>query len=249
MASETRIQPRRFPPAEVWPPDDTEESILGIHLHQTTITNLRWGTNEAGRIGVAPGQPAKWEATDQLLFLGCVRPNGTAYRTYPDLFVYPHPIDPRPGSFSLEGDGPPVLIIEVLSDSTYEADLDVARGKGYSYARAGVREYLAIDPTGAFLPEGIRAWRLDAGVYRPWEAEADGHWHSAQIGVAIGLEGMLASVYTREGRRMLHEGEIERALAERDEALAQRDEELARKDAELARLQRLLDERQGTSGK
>ena len=69
------------------------------------------------------------------------------------------------------------------------------------------------------------------GDYRPWEPDEDGRWQSAQIEVAIGLEGMLASVYTRDGRRILREGEIEK--------------ELARKDAELERLRRLLDERQG----
>jgi len=160
-----------------------------------------------------------------------VRPDGSAYRTYPDVFVYPRLIDPDRGSMTLEVDGPPVLIIEVLSEATYEADVDLVRGKGYSYARAGAPEYMALDPTGRFLPEGIRAWRLVEGIYRPWEPDGDGRWQSAQIEVAIGLEGMLASVYTRDGRRMLREGEIE--------------EELARKDAELERLRRLLTDRQG----
>jgi hypothetical protein len=43
----------------------------------------------------------------------------------PDVFVFPHPIDPMQGSFNLTQDGAPVLIIEVLSESTYEADLDL----------------------------------------------------------------------------------------------------------------------------
>ena len=47
---------------------------------------------------------------------------------------------------------------------------------------------------------------------------------------------MLASVYTRDGRRILREGEIE-------EERARLREELARKDAELERLRRLLDDR------
>ena len=89
----------------------------------------------------------------------------------------------------------------------------------------------SVPDAGHFLPEGIRAWRLVEGVYRPWEPDEDGRWQSAQIDGAVGLEGMLASVYTRDGRRMLREGEIE--------------EELARKDAELERLRGLLDERQG----
>ena len=40
MASETRTYAQAVPPAEVWPPDDTEESVLGTNLHQTTIRNL-----------------------------------------------------------------------------------------------------------------------------------------------------------------------------------------------------------------
>ena len=49
MASKTQTRPQPFPPLEAWPPDDTEESILGTDLHQTTITNLRWGINEVAR--------------------------------------------------------------------------------------------------------------------------------------------------------------------------------------------------------
>lgn len=64
----------------------------------------------------------------------------------------------RRSSFSLAKDGPPPLVIEVLSDSTFEADRDLVRGKGRSYVRAGVSEYLALDPTGDFLTEGIR-WK------------------------------------------------------------------------------------------
>ncbi len=231
MASETRTAARPFPPGDVWPPNDTEESILGSDLHQATITNLRLGLNEAARVGLPPGQPVPWQALSQIALLGCVRPDGSSYRTYPDLFVYPRPVDPARTSLTLAVDGPPTLIVEVLSEATYEADLDLVGGKGYSYARAGVREYLALDPTGRFLPEGIRAWRLAEGAYRPWEPDAGGRWHSATIAAAIGLEGARAAVYARDGRRLLREGEIEA--------------ELARKDAELERLRRLLAERRG----
>jgi hypothetical protein len=157
MASGT--QPTAHPslPGDVWPPDDTEESILGTDLHQGTITNLRFGINEAARLGLPSGQSVPWQALNQITLLGCVRPDGSAYRTYPDLFVYPRPIAPARSSLAVAVDGPPVLVVEVLSESTYEADLDLVRGKGYSYARAGVPEYLVLDPTGAFLSEGIRA--------------------------------------------------------------------------------------------
>jgi hypothetical protein len=230
MASETRTRARPFPPTGKWPPDDTEESVLGTDLHQTTITNLRWGINEIARLRRAPEGPVPWKALSQNALLGCLHFDGSSYRTYPDVFVYRHPIDPDRGSVTLAADGPPILVIEVLSDSTYEADIDIVRGKGYSYAHAGVREYLAVDPTGAFLPEGIRAWHLVDETYRLWAPHGDGRWHSAQIDVAIALEGAMATVYTRDGRRILREGEVE--------------EELTRLHQELDRLRRLLDARQ-----
>jgi len=258
MASETQARPRMAAPTHPWPPHDTEESILGTDLHQTTITNVRWGINEVAHLHQTPGQPVPWKALSQLALLGCLHPDGSTYRTYPDVFVYPRPVDERQGSFTPLRDGAPILIVEVLSESTYDADLDLVYGKAYSYARAGVQEYLTLDPMGLFLPEGIRAWRLTEGAYNPWEPEADGRWHSQQIEVAISLEGVRAAVYTREGHRILREGEVEVERArlqgevEAERARLQRDaeaerarlnEELARRDAEVERLRRLLDER------
>ncbi len=230
------IQTHRWPaaPADEWPPDDTEESVcMGILLHQTTITNVRWGINEAARVGLALGQPPAWSAMGQTLLLGCVRYNGTAYRTMPDVFIYPREIDMLRGSVSIADEGPPLLTIEVLSEDTFTWDLNVDRGKGYSYAHAGIQEYVALDPTGTYLEEGIRAWRLDGGVYRRVELGANRRWQSAQIGIAIGLEGLLATVYARDGQRMPREGEVVRELARRDAELARRDAELAQRREEL----------------
>ena len=231
MASETQMQPRPFPPVDAWPPDDTEENILGTDLHQMTIMNLRWGLNEVARLCRTPQGPMPWQALSQITVFGCLRPDGTDYRTMPDVFVYLRPIDQNRGSLAIEIDGPPALIIEVLSESTYRTDLDLERGKGYSYARAGVREYLAIDPTGAFLPERARAWRLADGAYRPWPSDVQGRWMSDEIAAAVGLEGPLATIYTHEGERQLHEGEFS--------------EERTRMREELAQLRRLVDEFRG----
>ena len=107
MASKTHTRLEPFPPMEAWPPDDTEESILGTDLHQTTITNLRLGINEVARLRQVPAQSVPWKALSQIALLGCVRPDGSAYRTYPDVFVYPRLIDPDRGSMTLEVDGPP----------------------------------------------------------------------------------------------------------------------------------------------
>jgi Uma2 family endonuclease len=114
---------------------------------------------------------------------------------------------------SIDADGPPTLIIEVLSESTFETDLDLERGKAYSYAHAGVAEYLVIDPTGQILPESIYAWRLKDGSYQPWRAAADHRWHSEQLPVALAVEGIWAKVYsTVTGEAMLLESQIRSEL-------------------------------------
>jgi Uma2 family endonuclease len=231
MASEAQARARSLVVDPVWPPDDTEESIVGVDLHQRTILSSRLGINEAALLAAEPGAQLPWYATDQVLLLGCLRPDGTAYRTMPDVFVFPHPIDPLQGSFSLAQDGPPVLIIEVLSESTYAWDLDLERGKGYSYARAGVQEYLTLDPTYQWLPGGGQGWRLVQGAYQPWERDEAGRWRCESIGVSIGLEGTMVTIHTHAGVAIPLEGQIMATLAHKD---AQHASELARKDAQYA---------------
>ncbi len=243
VALTTEALLRALLPVPAWPPDDTEESVVGTDLHQMTIMNLRWGINEVARARTAPGRPAPWQALSQIIVTGFPRPDGTRFQALPDVFVYRHPVDQTRTSLALGVDGPPALIIEVLSDSTYDSDLDLVKGKGYSYAQAGVREYLTLDPTGRFLEEPGRGWRLIEGAYQLWPPDGQGRWRSEELTLAIGLEGVLAAVYTPEGRRMLREGEIEEERArlgeERDRANAERDQA----NAELERLRRLLDER------
>ena len=234
-----------------WPPNDTEESVLGTDLHQTTITNLRIGLNECARIGVPEDQPAPWHASSQVLLLGCRRPDGSYYRTYPDVNVYQKPFEAGRTARTIDSDGPPALIVEVLSESTYEGDLDLTAGKPYSYSHAGVMEYVTVDPTRQFVPEGIRAWRLVDRAYIRWEANHDNRWQSEQIPVTFALEGAWAGVYSSiTGQRILLEGQFmaelarrDAELAQRDAELAQRDAELAQRDVELARLRKLLESR------
>ena len=247
MTSEAQVLPQAALRAPAWPSHDTEESVLGTDQHQTTITNLRLGLNEAARIGLTSKQVAPWLAFSQTALIGCRRPEGSLYRTYPDVFINRGPLDRQRGSTIIATDGPPLLIIEVLSEATYEADGDLDRGKGWSYADAGVREYLIFDQTGRFGANKIRAWRLAGSRYQPWLPTADGRWHSATIGVAFALEDEEIIVYTRDGHRMLREGEIERerrrlqAEIERDRLRAQA--ELSAQQAEIERLRRLLAER------
>jgi hypothetical protein len=203
--------PAQQRPVALWPPDDTEESIVGVDRHQFDITSLRLGLNEEAH-RLAAGQPWPWQAITQIRLLGCRRPDGPAYTVYPDVMIFPRPMDTNQGSYTLAQDGPPVLIVEVASEATYQADLDLERGKGWTYADAKVTEYLVLDPSGQFVPELGRGWRLVGRGYRPWRRDRAGRWVSAGLGVAIGVDEGLAAVYGVDGRRQLREGEIGAAL-------------------------------------
>jgi hypothetical protein len=236
------------PAPAVWPADDTEESVLGTNLHQTAIRLLIAGINEAAALATPEGAPVPWQAGGQTMIRQFRHPDGSAYTTLPDVFVYLHPWDDTRRSLNVPEDGPPVLVIEVLSKETYENDLDLVRGKGYSYRQAGVREYLTLDPQYRYAPEGGLGWRLDRGEYRPWRRDAGGRWESRVIPLAFGLEGARAAVYLPDGHRLLREGEVERTLRERDrqqqQALAEQ-ERLRRVVAEHDRLrQEALEEQE-----
>jgi hypothetical protein len=211
------------PPAQTWPPDDTEESVVGTNRHQEAIGALKLGLNEVASAVAPSGEPWPWQAYRQTTITGWRHSDGSAYTTLPDVYVYRQALDLRRASLSLERDGPPLLVVEVLSPTTYQADLDLEHGKGYSYRQGGVLEYLTLDPTGEFAgyrPEQGRAWRLEKGAYRPWLPDRHGRWHSAHLDVAIGLEGAQVAVYAPNGRRQLREGEIHREPARREEELA-----------------------------
>ena len=194
--------------AALWPPDDTEESVLGTNIHQDTIVAVRGGINQAASRAARP-----WRAGGQTNVAGFFRPDGSPYTTLPDVFVYRVPFDRRRATLSLAADGPPALVVEVLSPETYAADLDLERGKGYSYRRGGVAEYLTLDPLGGYLPEQGRGWRLAGGAYVPWGRGAAGRWAS-DIGFAIGFEGVRVIVYDASGREMPDEDHVQGALDE-----------------------------------
>ena len=196
------------PALSLWPPDDTEESVLGTNLHQTAITAVRTGANEA-----ASQEEQPWQAGSQTIVAGFVRPDGRPYTTLPDVFVYREPFDLRRATLSLAEDGPPALIVDVLSDDTWKADLDLERGKPFSYRRGGVAEYLALDPLQQFMGRDGRGWRLVGGAYVPWEQGAGGRWTS-RLGFSVGWEGARAVVYDANGRLMPGEGQVLRAIAE-----------------------------------
>ncbi|MGH2388228.1 MAG: Uma2 family endonuclease [Chloroflexota bacterium] len=224
-------------PYTAWPPDDTEESVVGTDRHQMTIINVRLGINELAHVAAQPGEALPWHALSQTVLIGCRRRDGTAFRTMPDVFVYKKPIDPDRGSVSLEDDGPPALIVEVASPSTFTKDLDARKGKAWSYEQAGVHEYLVLDPTGQFVPTLVWARRLRRGHYESWEPGPDGLWWSEEIPIGIGVVDGAVMVHDRAGGGLLREGEFLTSIANArlDAARAQAVAERAQAEAERER--------------
>jgi hypothetical protein len=242
MASTAVSQAQRH---TAWPPDDTEESVVGTDRHQMTIINLRLGINELAHAAVQPGRPVPWHALSQTVLLGCRRRNGTDYSTMPDVFVYKKSIDQDRGSVSLEQDGSPVLIVEVASPSTFAKDLDERAGKAWSYEQAGVREYVVVDPTGRLVPTLVWARRLSEGRYRTWEPNTDGLWWSEEIPIGIGVADGAVTVYDRAGGGLLREGELLTSIAYARAEAAQARAEAAQAQAEAAELRRKLADLEG----
>jgi hypothetical protein len=252
------------PPTPGWPPDDTEDSVLGTNLHQATITHLRTGLNDVASLLAPSDQPPPWQALSQTGISGLRRWDGSEMTVLPDVFVYDRPVDERLATLPLLEYGPPLLVVEVLSPTTRDSDLDLRHGKGYSYAQAGVLEYLILDPEGTDLPEQGQGWRLEGSGYVPWRREASGRWQSQVIPVAVAFEGTRLVVFGPEGQRQLREGEVAREVARlrelaqeaarlREEVARLREENavlrryearLARLEAELGELRRRLEQRE-----
>ena len=205
-------QPRARTALAPWPPDDTEESVLGTHYHQDAITNARTGINEVAVALTAGGDPP-FRAGGQTLITGMRHPDGSPYRVFPDVFVYPFAFDMALPSMDLRRHGPPSLAVEVLSDWNWRDDIDMAAGKGWTYADAGIAEYLILDPLTSHIGVQGQGWRLEGGRYTPWAPDAHSRWMSA-LGFGLGFEGLLLAVCDAEGRAVPREGRILRSLAE-----------------------------------
>jgi len=229
---------RMYQPDLRWPPDDTEESVVGTDWHQTTITNLRLGINEIARAAMHKGEPLPWQASGQIMITGLRRHDGSLYQVLPDVFIYRKPFERGRQSLSLRRDGPPALIVEVASESTYEADLDLDEGKGWTYARAAVQEYVVVDPSGLYMEAPLCAWCLVNGHYQEMPLDAEGIWRSRDLPLGIGFPDGQVAVYDGESRRQLREGEISLFVM-------QQQGEIVQQLAEITELRRRLRELEG----
>ena len=170
--------------------------------------------------GRAPGRQTAPVAPDCMLFLRPIaRSRFRSYRTWEV--------------------GAPAWVLEILSDDTWENDVDAKRDL---YARLGVEEYWFYDPEGVQHEDSagtLAAFRLRAGVYEaiaPLRHPAAGAvaavYPSAVLGVALGVDRQRHLRLYDAGRQAWYQTADEAHA----EAQAERD---ARQHAE-ARLQELL---------
>jgi hypothetical protein len=229
--------------AAQWPADDTEESVMGSEYHQHVIDAVRDGLR---MIAYVPNAP--WHVLSQVPIAGFRRPNGTPYTMLPDVFVHPKP-NPHPTSgqaLTFAEVGVPLLAVEVLSETTHRQDLDEQRGKGWSYANAGVPAYIMVDYGRYYMDEPVHARRLEHGRWAPWPTNDAGHWESAALGVSFAFDGLYLRVYDAAGVLMPlpHEArgllaDMERQRAALDRQLAEQEQRLAGRDDLIERIRRL----------
>lgn len=230
-------------------PDDTEETLVGSSIHQGAIVGLYTSLTLCG-----PRRGLPWFVGNQIKLVIWRRGRKRPYQPSPDILVHPTLTSVPRTALLIDIVGPPALIIEVASPSTaLESDLNLNSpdGKPGVYAEIGVAEYLVYDPTGEFIPEGIRARRLGPDGYVPWEPEANGRWVSRALGgIAFAQQGVQLRVYDQDGRLVplseefadmvdAHDGQLaerDRQLAEQGREMVERDRQIAALEAELRRL-------------
>ena len=159
-------------------------------------------------------------------------------------------------SFAVEHDGPPDLVLELLSFGTWQKDVGVGRGldaKLRFYAECGVREYWLYDPEGYRTDGGsvLQGFRLHAQAYREIATAPEGAlWWSDALQTHWGLtlqqhrvSGPYAQLRVRDPETGTWYAAEHQRIRERrqDKArLAAQTAQMAEKDAQIARLKRQL---------
>ncbi len=133
--------------------------------------------------------PGAYAASDMFVY----RRRGSIAGLAPDVFVAfgARALDRHGGkrnSYKLfEGEPVPSFVLEVLSGTTADRDLDRKRD---AYAEWGVTEYWMFDPFGKRIPRFISAERLASGEYQAIEPlPGTAVYPSAVLGVELRAEG------------------------------------------------------------
>lgn len=215
-------------------PDDTEEALLGSMLHQRVIVS---NVNSLSRHNKR--EQRGWKIGNQLKLIVPRRAGRRPYQPSPDIIVHTAAeVSEYQNSLHINIYGPPALAIEICSPATALAhDLDTINpdAKPQVYARIGIPEYLVHDPTGEFIEEVIKAWRMGPhGAYEPWLPDPEtGRWHSA-LGISFAPQGIMLRVYDAAGELIPDNDDMDLILADREAMLAEQGAQLAEQREELA---------------
>jgi len=222
--------------------DDTEESVMGSDWHQEAIFEAHGPLLSHAEAHHTAASAVPWYVSSQVTVIVPLPRRVRPWQPKPDLFVV---VGLPPGhrtSYDTRREGPmPQFVLEVASESTWRDDVAEKRDL---YALAGVQEYLVFDPTGTFLAERLRGWRVGQDGWQGWPpaVQPDGQvaWHSAVLGLSVRAEGpLLRFAHPVLGPLPLRR---EVALRLRDAEQAHESERKAREAAEqaLADLRRQL---------
>lgn len=212
--------------------DDTEEDLVGADWHQEAIRAAVYSLRD-----LAVDRQSPWHVGDQLTLVGA-KPDGTAWRPSPDIMVHPRGgTDPR-NEMVVRSDGPPALVIEVASPSTWAYDVDAHEGKAFGYAYLGVLDDLIFDPHADLWGTSCRGWQLRDGVAHEWRPGADGRYHTSMLGISLQSDGSLLRVFDPEGRPVPFYSENTQRLRAQVHDIQTLEQRVAALEAALARLQR-----------
>jgi Uma2 family endonuclease len=213
--------------------DDDEETLVGSSFHQDGIN----GTYDSVR-NYRDRHDLPWFVGNQIKLFIPRRDGLPAAAPSPDILIHPTLGVEGRYSLSLATDGPPGLVMEFLSPATARnRDLNTqsTEGKPHLYESCGIPEYLTFDPLSDYVPGQVRAWRLGpAGVYVPWEPDAEGHWVSAVLGISFVPSGRWLDVYDGQRQRIPRNEDVNRLQDEAAELRAERDRAL-REQERIAR--------------
>jgi Uma2 family endonuclease len=196
--------------------DDAEEDLVGASWHQRAI---RATSSSLERVAATRQLP--WLVGDQLTLVA-TKPDGTAWRPSPDIMVYAQGGPAERAEMVAATDGLPALVIEVLSQSTWEYDVNAQDGKAWGYLQLGVPFYLVFDPHADLQGIPCRGWRQDGGQVEPWLPEPDGRYHVPTLGISFQPEGSLLRVHDPDGKPVPIEMEMALRIAALEAELAQR---------------------------
>ena len=236
VASEANVKPRQdqVHPCIAYPdlyPVKGPRVVAGrIHYHAVKILDRSLARHLQGM------RAAAYEiAGDAYLHA-----QGGRRRVAPDLVLYLVPRSaPSVGAFAVEHDGPPDLVIEVLSEGTWRKDVGVGSkisDKKHFYAEAGVREYWIYDPEKR-RPDGLllQGFPLQAdGLYREILPHAE-RWSSDVLGTQWGLsEPRPGLLYGYSQMRLINPetGTWYETTTEREAYIAAVEDELAHSKAQ-----------------